>query len=1217
MARRDPGSRSACADTFSCDLPPSLHHHPRSERTVLTAQLAAIEMLARLGRHLPVEAAGAVLAGWPEDIRRQPAEDALARLRELPREAPAPGPARLLVVLTGEGEGREMAEETVTDGVRLRCRLDGGRIGVEAGIAAGDPWEPMAAAVAEIFAELFRALLSAPALRPDEAAGIGEASKAAVLGRLAGEAVDHGPFRSIPAMIEAQADLTPGRPALSHDGRTLDYHALDGLANALARDLAARGLGRGDLLPVFMVNGLEMPVTYLAAMKIGAAFVPFDPAWPESRVEAALGILSAKLVACTHPGLLPAPRRAAALRVDLSRIEPEARRPAVAIGPGDAIYGIFTSGTTGTPKCAVNLHGGLANRFLFMTRYFQADESLTVLQNSRHTFDSSVWQMFWPLTLGGHAVVPAQGEFLNLEGTIETIGRYGVTMTDFVPTIFNMMVALIDRDAQALAKVSTLERLIVGGEEITPQAVHRLGELLPGVRITNGYGPTEASIGMIFHTVSPDDGDRVPLGRPIDNCYALVLSEDLQLLPPGAQGEIVIGGACLGAGYHGDPVRTRASFVPNTFPGIPGERLYRTGDLGRHAPDGRLHFLGRKDFQVKIGGVRIELGEIETAALGCPGVTQAKVLVARQEAGKSLALFASGDAALAEGEVREHLRRSLPRNSLPRHCLILPEMPLTSHGKVDRQRLHEILEDRLARDARRLDVRHPGGQEDGAAEDGAAEAGGPVLGRVLRIFRAALGKPDLGTGDSFVEAGGDSLQALAAVHDLQAAFGLRLGVQELFGHQTAEAMACLVEDRRAGPQPPARGPGSVAAERELIERDADLGPGFAPLLPPADAAAEIQTILLTGATGFVGARTLHELLTRTTAGVVCLVRAENDLQAHLRIVEALAAQGLWQEAFTGRIEAMAGDLSRPGLGLAPETRVRLAKGCDAVMNVAAMVNFLLGYHAHRAANVLGVKELLHLALEHRPKPFLHVSTLGTLDCEASRRGTALAEDFDPAAAVMPDSGYSRSKWTASRLLLDARSRGATVTLLRLGEIMPAADNGHPNRHALTHFLLRAFAKLRACPDVPMRSDFTPVDYAAERLVAALFDRACLGGTLHVFHPESVCFTRILERAGLPVDRVSCTEFLRHLDRAALATGERELRALQAILSKADRGSEDTLRLAFGQLLVDNPRLFRKDECRALEARHGLADPPLDGAAAAYRDRLLEGGAPSAFLEATA
>ncbi|HEY6744653.1 MAG TPA: amino acid adenylation domain-containing protein [Mycobacteriales bacterium] len=1151
----DPGTADIAA--YRRDVAPGADRRTAARMAVL----AVAETLTRLGRELPIRVhvadRAADFARLPVTLRDLPAVAAGARLPGLRTHAIGRPPAGGLALRVGGG-----GVDAGAAAVRIRCLL-GADLQVLVDCTPGDSWRRCTAAVAEMVAEILAGLLADPALRPADATAIGPVSRHRALTELAGRRVDHGPFRSLAALVEEQVDADSERPAVVHAAATLTYGRLDRLANAVAGQLAAEGVGKGDVVPLLLGNSLELPVSCLALLKLGAAFVPLDPQWPELRLAAALDVLRAP-VTVTAGEPVPAGR---ALTVRVAALVEEPDRPAVEIGPADLAYGVFTSGTTGTPRCALNHHGGLVNRLHFMTRWFGPPPlgGEVVLQNSKHTFDSAVWQLFWPLTTGGRTVVPATGGFLDLQQTVETLALHGVTVTDFVPTTFNLLVGRLARDPEALRRVSSLRHLVVGGEEISPRQVHRLRELLPGLRVSNAYGPSETAIGMVFHPVAAEDGDDVPLGRPIDNCAAVVVDDGLRPLPPGAVGEIAIGGVCVGAGYLGAPESTAAKFVPSPFPEVLGDRLYRSGDLGWYDPDGRLHFAGRTDFQTKVGGVRVELGEIQAAAQSHPGIRQALVLVAGTDAAQGLAVFAAADDDVTEQDLRDHLRRLLPRTSLPRHVVLLPELPLADSAKVDRSVLVDLLEVRLAE----------------AATVG-ADAGPTDADGVLSAFRVALADPALPADADFLAAGGDSLRAVSLVGALRAGLGVDVGVQDLLEHPTAEAMIGFLERQRTETDVP---PDVQAA------MDADtMAPLPAPLVPAAEQVA-LERVLLTGATGFVGAQLAYELLTRTEAEVLCLIRAFDDQDARDRLVATLAVRGLWRDEWSGRLVAVAGALDRPSLGLDPEAWDRLA-GADVVLHSGARVNFLYDYRAHRGPNVLAVDALLQIARHGAPAPLVHLSTLGVLDRDAALREEPTPEDVDLERILPPESGYSQSKWVAERRLTRARGAGATVTMLRLGEVMPAAG-GTANPRALTHLLLTAFARLRACPDIQLWTDCTPVDWAARVTVAALTDPAARGRDLHVFHPKPVSLTDLLPQAGVPLERLPVAEFRRRVEGG---TGP-ELTTLAGML----RGLPDD---GLDRLVVDNPRLFRADAGMRLAEQAGLPPADLGPAIRGYVQWLL-------------
>ena len=886
-----------------------------------------------------------------------------------------------------------------------------------------------------------------------------------------GHRVPYPTDRTTIHLIEEQALQAPQRPALLWEDTCLTYGELAASAAAWAGVLRDLGVRRGDLVPVVTGGGPMLTVMMLAAMKLGAPFVPMDEAWPEHRLRESLAALRPPLVVHTGPDR-PAALGAAVLHV-AGTDAPVGASPVDHAVPdtGDLIYGFFTSGSTGTPKCALNGHLGLLNRFLTMTRRFGADPDV-VLQNSHHVFDSSLWQLLWPLTKGSMVVLPRREGILDLTRTIEEIARHRVTMTDFVPSVFNTLVDLLDADAGLVARLSSLRHLLIGGEAIDPGAVQLFRELLPEVRLTNTFGPTECSIGSVFHEVTEADTGAIPIGRPIDNTFAVLLDGSGALVAPGQVGEIHLGGDCLGEGYLRDPARTAAAFVPNPFAEIPGSRLYRSGDLAWQRPDGLLMFVGRQDQKVKLGGVLIDLLEVEAAVAAHPGVLRARAVIHGEGDLRSLVCCVTTDGATDPSELDAHSRALLPAHAVPRTFLLLDRIPLTPNGKTDRRALAELATARLA----------------GRAGDGRLtpeeQAVAELWPGLLADLHGALPGPEA----DFYALGGTSLTLQRLSAALHRTFGVRVPPRQLAAAATLREQAGLLHQGGAGP-----------ADRALlladIARTADIGPA-----PGPAATGEPREVLLTGATGFVGAQLLAELLDRTDAVVHCLLRDGDQAD---RFAESLA--GLGRPYDPKRIIPVPGDLAGPRLGLTAEAWARLADRVDTLLHSGALVNLVLGYPGLRAPNVQGTEGLLRLATTGRPKRLHHLSTVAVFSHEP---GAEQVLEEDRPTDQLPEDGYGRSKWAAEQVLAAARTRGVPVTVHRLGEVMPHSRTGAGNRNSQLDLLLRTCVRLGLSPRTEAVTDWTPVDEVATAVVGAL--RAGRENeTFHLLRPGAVRLDRVL------------------------------------------------------------------------------------------------------------
>ncbi|GAA1394595.1 hypothetical protein GCM10009639_28870 [Kitasatospora putterlickiae] len=942
------------------------------------------------------------------------------------------------------------------------------------------------------------------------------------LGQYCGDTVPHHPDVTAWSLIEAAAARTPDAVAVEHPGGTLTYRALLARVDALAARLVRAGVGRGDLVPLVMAGGPELLVAMLAVMRSAAVFVPLDEQWPGPR-------LGPMVDACRPAAVLLSPGAgtdgwsAPALAVEpVSRppadplAEPAAEpaagpvqappeRPAPAPPrPDELAYGFYTSGSTGTPKCALNLHGGLANRLLAMGRRFGTSPDNVVLQNSRHTFDSSLWQLLWPLSCGSRVVIPRPHDVLDLTATVEVIGRHRVTMTDFVPTILTALVELLDSQPELVPDLASLRMLLVGGEEIAPDSVRALRKLLPRLRVTNTFGPTEASIGSVFHEVTPQDPVPVPIGRPIDNTWAVVLDEHGNPAPDREVGEICIGGACLGAGYLGDPERTSLAFVTNPFPGLPGERMYRTGDLGHYGADGLLYFDGRRDQQVKIGGVRVELSEIEYAITSHPLVREAKVLVSDQGGGQHLAAFVTLRGELTKGRLRSHLRALLPAELIPKRFVRLDAVPVNGNGKTDRKALAELLKSRAPLDP-----------------NGWTAAGGSTERTLAELWNALLPEPVTSPDADFFDSGGDSLRAQRLALAVSARFDTPLSLRDIVHAPTIALQAAALDGGRT--LPPA--PPATAASATDLTLPADIRPSGTPTGPP-------RHLLLTGATGFVGAQLLRDLLDGTDATVHCLVRADGPAAARRRLADALHRYGLWSGRTGHRIHAVPGDLGSPRLGLSAAEHRRLAEQVDTVVHAGALVNLVRGYRAHRRVNVTGTVELLRLAATGRPTTVHFISTLAA--CPTGPAGDTPVPELPVPAGRTPDTGYGQSKLVAEHLVQLAADRGLAVAVHRLGEVMPATGTGIPNPGSRVELLIQACLRVGAYFTSDLSTDYTPVDHVGPLLAAALTHRQT--GYFHLLRPGPLPLDDLLGAFGsaFGLREVEYRDFWQAVQRAAAA-----------------------------------------------------------------------------------
>ncbi|RKH39334.1 non-ribosomal peptide synthase/polyketide synthase, partial [Corallococcus sicarius] len=594
-------------------------------------------------------------------------------------------------------------------------------------------------------------------------------------------------------LIEAQVERTPEAVAVTFDGEHLTYRQLDARANQVAHALRERGVGPEARVALLMERSVELVVGLLGILKAGGAYVPLEPTLPQERLRSMLRDSEARLVLTQerHAPLLPGDAPAAlCLDTGWSDFAKHAQaRPDVTVHGAGLAYVIFTSGSTGQPKGAMNTHEALCNRLLWMQEAYGLTAEDRVLQKTPYGFDVSVWEFFWPLMTGARLVVARPGGHQDSAYLTRIIVEQGITTLHFVPSMLRAFL-----EEPGVESCTGLRRIVCSGEALPADLQIRCLERLPA-QLHNLYGPTEAAVDVTaWACARGDTRTSVPIGRPISNVYLRVLGPRLELVPPGAVGELFLGGIALARGYAGRPGLTAERFVPDPLGATPGARLYKTGDRVRYLADGSLEYLGRTDFQVKLRGFRIELGEIEAVLASHAPVRQAAVLVREDVPGQKrlVAYVVPASEPMDEEALRAVLKAHLPEYMVPSAFVSLPALPLSSNGKLDRRAL-------------------PAPGRAASGEDFLAPRT-PMERTLADIWAQVLGLARVGTGDNFFTLGGDSILGLQVVSRARRA-GLRLTARQLFQHQTVAELA-----RAAGDSP------LLQAEQGLVTGEVPLTP---------------------------------------------------------------------------------------------------------------------------------------------------------------------------------------------------------------------------------------------------------------------------------------------------------------------------------------------------------------------------------------------------------
>ena len=970
--------------------------------------------------------------------------------------------------------------------------------------------------------------------------------------RMAGTA--EVPTRLFHEAIENNAERKPDAKALVACDGTYTYKELNAEMNRVANALIAHGVKRGDRVAMLLPRTSRLIFTMFGIMKAGAAYIPCDPHYPVDRIKLILEDSEAAYIVSDEENLenLKAQAGEGSLEVlekslnieELLQCE-NTSNPAIPQDGSDLAYIIYTSGSTGRPKGVMLHHRGVCNELFAHPLNFRnwtiVHEVECILGLATISFDASVEEIGLPL-YNGLTLALASDEIANdpillAEFMIENhVGMFQGTPSRL------MQLYESDIFRKALAGCRSIE---LGGEKFSDSQLHELQKTMvkkadgSKTHIFNSYGPTETTVESNCHEVTNEE--RVTIGRPLVNVTEYIVDADMNRVPVGVVGELLVGGAQVSLGYNKLPEKTREAFVPNPFSptpagegGIEDKTLYRTGDYARWDEKGYITILGRTDNQVKLRGLRIELGEIESVIAKQEGIGQVVVMIRKLNGKEHLCAYFTANRQVDIEALKTEIAKSLTQYMVPTAYLQLDKMPTTPSGKTDMKALPEpVLSVTTAYEA-------PVGKLETELCD--------IFAHILEVER-------VGATDDFFELGGTSLVVTRLIIEVDK-IGHHLVYGDVFDHPTPRQIAALLT-------------GGQEAEEEALEsevKDYDYT-AIDKILAGGTLAAfqegeslPLGHVLLTGATGYLGIHILHELIELGVERITCLVRGKGKTEARQRLQTILYYYfaSAYREHFdSGRINIINGDVT-DDLTEIVNGESSNSTSIDTVFNCAAIVKHFSKDNDIERVNVDGTQRCVDFCLKTGAK-MIQISTvsIGGLLVHGESADEAYLTEQNLFKNQYLGNQYILSKFLSERIVLDAiATKGLVGKVMRVGNLAARSTDGEFQVNFLTNSfasMMRAYGLLGCCPYDSFADpvEFSPINEVARAIcLLATTPRECC--MFHPYNNHNVFLGDVLEElasVGKPVRMVEQEEFVKELEKVKSDPTKAE--RLQSLIAYAD------------------------------------------------------------------
>ncbi|MBE6051450.1 MAG: amino acid adenylation domain-containing protein [Clostridium sp.] len=920
--------------------------------------------------------------------------------------------------------------------------------------------------------------------------------------------------KTIIELFEEQVKNNPNNIAVEYENESITYNDLNERANYIGQALREISVNPDDVVAIICDKSIEMILAIISVLKSGGAYMPIDAEQPVDRINFMLkdskakailsGVGSNKIINSIKKNIpvINLREEKGVLKNNLNHVSTS----------NSLAYIIFTSGSTGTPKGVMLENKGVVNLSYWRKNIDKLTSDSVVLQNFNYIFDGSVWDIFPCLLAGGKLRVVSKEERNNFDKLLKLLNKASIIM---VPSLFRSILEYADTP-EKIEKLNSFSDVHLGAEALSKDIIEKYIEIDKDKLqyMYNNYGPTEATVcSTFFNLKGVKNTDIIPIGKPISNTQVYIMNNE-NLCGIGMPGELCIGGDGLARGYLNREDLTKEKFINNPF----GKgRIYRTGDLAKWLPDGNIEYLGRIDKQVKIRGFRIELGEIENRIRELEGIQDVVVLANDDVMGdKYLCAFVVSKVEFNAKDIKDELRKNLPKYMVPSYFKRIESIPRTINGKIDTKSLLEIK-------IIKSDLKDYVAPRNKIQQD------------LIEAWEKVTSVKGLGIMDEYFDYGGTSIKAIQFVLQLSGKY--KININDVFECTTIEELSERVNLAHNS---------LFNIEMKEVDEKGDLffekneeyklnNKKYSDI--DLSVKKDYKEVLLTGATGYLGINLLADILKGTNLNVNIIVRALSKEEAVSRIKASISYyfDRDFYEEYKERISIYNGNLIVENFDLSDEEYKDLAKKVDCIINSAANVKHYGEYETFYNINFKAVKLLVDFAKRGKVKDIHHISTLSVGEGNVANKNKVFFTEYDFDLGQSLENYYIKTKYLAEELLFKSRAEGLNINIYRVGNLVFNSNTGVFQKNISEnafYSVLRANLKLKIMQNSSEGTlEFSYVNETSKAIVL-LFDKLNLNNEVfHIFNENHINvneFNALINKCGLELKLLGINEYEKEL-----------------------------------------------------------------------------------------